>query len=410
MAKVTVKLRNIVWRDGRPRFVPGARLRKLGYKGQDLKHPDGRWLSLYEAEAWAQAKAQEIADIDARRAAGSRARAPKASAGLVTVAELIEAVFLLPEFRDGLTVVKRTLKPRAANTVRWYRGMANALQEFDPKLWAAPAAAITPQRAYAIFERLHEQKGLAMARGIVALVRRAWSQAVRRGAATTNPWKDLGMQTPSPRVRVGTFGEMRALVAAADALGRPEIGDCIYLGLFTGQRQNDRLALLDATRDVNGRRRFRLSKTGAIVATIDAEPLRRRMAAAEDRRAAQKVSWPNVVIDEKSGRPFKVDHYRKVFSETRAAAVAGIKDAKTGSWIVEPCPSLADFQERDLRDTAVTWLADSEATEMEIRAITGHSLQSIATVLKHYCAITVGQSDNAIRKLSAMLDRLEAGL
>ena len=47
--KLVDRLPYIVWRDGRPRFSPGPRLRSLGFKGEDLRHSDGRWLSLEEA-------------------------------------------------------------------------------------------------------------------------------------------------------------------------------------------------------------------------------------------------------------------------------------------------------------------------------------------------------------------------
>ena len=50
----------IVWRDDRPRFVPGHRERALGLKGQDLRHPDGRWFTKAEAEAFASARYKEI--------------------------------------------------------------------------------------------------------------------------------------------------------------------------------------------------------------------------------------------------------------------------------------------------------------------------------------------------------------
>lgn len=50
----------IVWRKGRPRFVPGARERALGFKGRDLRHEDGRWFSLEEAETFARSNRDEI--------------------------------------------------------------------------------------------------------------------------------------------------------------------------------------------------------------------------------------------------------------------------------------------------------------------------------------------------------------
>ena len=42
MTNVSVRIRNIVWRGGRPRFEPGPSLRALGFAGEDLKHPDLR--------------------------------------------------------------------------------------------------------------------------------------------------------------------------------------------------------------------------------------------------------------------------------------------------------------------------------------------------------------------------------
>jgi hypothetical protein len=78
---------------------------------------------------------------------------------------------------------------------------------------------------------------------------------------------------------------VHALVAAADAIGRASIGDAIYLGLFTGQRQTDRLALKDEGL-IDGRRHFRQSKTGALVAIKETPQLAARLAQA--RRASRR--------------------------------------------------------------------------------------------------------------------------
>lgn len=57
--------RYMVWRDGRPRWAPGASVRALGFAGQDLKDEHGQWLK-FEA---AIAAADEInARVDAVRA------------------------------------------------------------------------------------------------------------------------------------------------------------------------------------------------------------------------------------------------------------------------------------------------------------------------------------------------------
>ena len=83
MSSITTKLPYVVLRDGRPRWIPGPRLRRLGFRGQDLRHADGRWFTAEECRAFTEARQQEIA---ARRGQGQSAlvvpararRAPKA--------------------------------------------------------------------------------------------------------------------------------------------------------------------------------------------------------------------------------------------------------------------------------------------------------------------------------------------
>mgnify|MGYP001041608876 CR=1 FL=1 len=67
MTSLKVRLPYIVWRDGRPRWVPGPRLRGQGLRSKDLRHDDGRWFSLEEAEAYSLA-------LLAKHKSGSRTR------------------------------------------------------------------------------------------------------------------------------------------------------------------------------------------------------------------------------------------------------------------------------------------------------------------------------------------------
>ncbi len=46
---MTHGVKYFVWRDGRPRWSPGANTRAKGFKGQDLKDADGDWLTMPEA-------------------------------------------------------------------------------------------------------------------------------------------------------------------------------------------------------------------------------------------------------------------------------------------------------------------------------------------------------------------------
>lgn len=398
MAKVTIKLTHCKWRDGRPRFSPGPKLRVLGFDGEDLKKDDGSWMNLVEAQAWVEAKQKEIDQARQRkhetRKIGRRSPATSGRpVAIYTVGDLFEDYWRTPRLR-GQDIVdgKRRQKALSPATIRDYRGKARALEQYDVELWHSAVTALDTPILYGLYEELWRDKGLSMARGILAVLSAAISWGVKRGKVKLagNPALGLGMQTPEPRVRAGEPDEMRALVAAADTSGRPEIGDAIMLALWTGQRQSDRLALVDAGL-VDGRRIFKQSKTGAIVAIKEAPELEARLSAARDRRQrlfgnVEPLADAPVILDEKQKRPFNGDHYRHLYADIRDAAAVG-------------CPSLEDFQERDLRDTAVTWLARAGATVPEICAVTGHSTASATAILKHYLARHPELADSAIAKM-----------
>ena len=417
MAKVIIRLPHISWRDGRPRFQPGPKIRKLGFKGEDLRHPiGGAWLSLEEATDWAEARDRDIQKrrgaVAAAKQAGKRApRLPPlkgAPAHLLSIEDLYERWMASPRMKGDVEAVgRKVMKAVAPKTRDDYRKKMNVLAGYDPELYVSPAEALSKPVLYGLYERLWEDRGLATARGSIAVLSSALSWGLRRGLLPRlnglNPAHGLGMETPDGRVRALTPAEVRAFVAACDGQGRPEIGDSILLGVWTGQRQSDRLGLLDAG-VLDGRRYFRQAKTAAIVEVKAAPELEGRLAAAKARRAAWTVQPTHVIVDEsvtpdnagktdwQLRKPFKADWYRHVFAELRAEA------AKT-------TPSLADARDSDLRDTAVTWLARAGCTHMEIAQVTGHSLQSIHLILKHYLARHREIGDNAIDKMVEWFDR-----
>jgi hypothetical protein len=235
-----------------------------------------------------------------------------------------------------------------------------------------------------------------------------------------NPARRLGMEISAPRVRFATRKELAALIAAADALGRPEVADMIVLAVWTGQRQADRLAL-QAGQVLNGRRVFRQGKTGAIVWIRQTPELEARIKAAGERRAAAKAEallkaatpaerekvlqrFAHVVLDEafdprpgwqkKRFMPFTRHHYSHVFAEVRDLAVKGSEELG-----LSPCASLADFWDLDLRDTAVTYMALAGATIPEIVSVTGHTAESATRILRHYLAQHPAMADSAIGKM-----------
>lgn len=415
MARLSIRITYVSWRDGRPRFNPSPELRAIGFKGRDLRTPAGAWMSAEQALAWSTANETAIA---ARRAEVARAAAAKrkpqplkpAAAGgaYISIEALFEMYFRSPRMtgqvvEDG----RRRQRPASPKTIKNYRYMAEVLSRFDGDLWTGPVEALTRPAVFDLYERLWTRSGLAMARSVVAVLSTAVTWALKRGRIklTHNPCLGLGMELPAPRVRALTPAEVRHLVATADRLGRPEIGDAITLGVWTGQRQADRLQLLDVGL-VDGRRIFRQGKTGAVVAIPSSPELDARLAAMRARREAWKVQPAGVVVDEKIRKlpvrstldpnevprqPFKADHYKHVFAAIRDAAAASM-------------PSVLGVHDQDLRDTAVTWLARAGCTIPEICAITGHSAASAHSVLKHYLASHPEMADNAIKKMIGWYD------
>jgi len=450
---------HVSWRDGRPRFKPGPELRADGYKDTDLRWPDpapekwraidlkpgdrntGRWFSKGEAVDWSEAfvKRLEQAAKALPETAPQRTAtvAGRRSAAVYSLGTLFEEWKRSPKFNlpKDEAEYRRLLAAKviyARKSIVDFKQKLGIVERHDPSLWASPVDALDQPIIYGLYEELVSAYGLSQARGSIATLSIALSWGRKRGKFSfasnqgVNPAKGLGMKTPPPRVRFGRRVEIETLIAAADHLKWPEMGDMVMLGVWTGQRQADRLQMVDKGL-LNKRRIFRQAKTGAIVAVLQAPELEQRMEASQKRRQAAGVVNPRVILDEQLWQPFPDDgdRYRKRYAELREIAAKGIMDEAATEklqarwraegrnseppvvWIVKPCPSLLGdpdtglqaLQEGDLRDTAVTWMALSGATIPEIISITGHTPESATRILKHYLARHPEMADSAIKKM-----------
>lgn len=430
-------IKHVSWRDGRPRFQPGRQLRDAGHTGKNLQHEDGSWFSRGEAIDWSDAFCKQLAK-EAKASTAPKTGPTPQRGKLYSVGQLFEDWFGSRKFQLPADLAERQRQVMAKNvyapkSIKDFRQKARVIEDHDPTLWASPVDALSQPVLFGLYEELVTARGISTARGAIAVFSIALGWGKRRGKFTfrenlgVNPAQDLQMATPPPRIRFGTRTEIETLVAVADYIGIPESGDMTMLGVWSGQRQGDRLALEDFGLH-KGRRRFRQAKTGAIVSVLEAPELERRLAASAERRRAAKAEallgaeaderpaierrFKRVILNEHvdqrynkcQWQTFQGQHYSHVFAKVRAIAVAGIRHENGVDWIVKPCPSLADFQEPDLRDTAVTWLALADCTIPEICAITGHELTSATRVLKHYLAVHPEMADSAIRKMAAWYD------
>lgn len=377
----TIRVPYLVWRDGRPRWVPGPRLRAKGFKGRDLKDAQGRWLGL---EAAIDAAQKLNAEVDAWRESGTRRYREKVR---TQHERSCDALY------EKWTASRDFLKNRAT-TQKDYRSKASAFLATpidDMTFGQMPVAAIAPHHLYAWWEEVHKSRGHSMANGAIAVVRRMFSHAQpkRLNWRTDNPASKLELEGVAPRVVVWTDSEIAHFVRVADGMDLASVADAVIIALHTGQRQSDVL-LLQNGKTSNGRAVFKQGKTGARVSVPFTAPLAQRLDAIRARHFATDIvelSRP-LVISESTGDRYKSDWFRSRFAAVRRAA------AKE-----EGFASLASKQFLDLRDTAVTRLALAGCTVPEIRAITGHTLETVHKVLKHYLALDDRMAEAAIAKL-----------
>ncbi len=431
---------HVSWRDGRPRFNPGPELRAEGHKAQDLRHQDGRWYTRGEAVDWSEAFVKTLQQTakEAVKAAlpVSRSALPRRGA-IYSVGRLAEewqlsAKFVRPKDPAEASRLRAAKIIYAPKTVQDFKQKLGIIERYDPTLWASPVDALDQPIVFGLYEELVAAHGVSQARGSIATLSIALSWGRKRGKFSfasnqgVNPAKGLGMSTPPPRVRFGRRIEIETLLAAADHLKWSEMGDMVLLGVWTGQRQADRLQLVEKGLH-HQRRIFRQAKTNRIVAVLQAPELETRLEASQARRKAAGIVNPRVILDEQLWQPYPDDgdRYRKRFAELRAIAAKGIMDEAATEvlqarwqaegrnteppvvWIVKPCPSLLGdektglqpLQEGDLRDTAVTWMALAGATVPEIISITGNTPQSATRILRHYLAQHPEMADSAIRKM-----------
>lgn len=379
MARITTDVPYLkLYRRGayQPRWEPGPKLRNAGAKGQPLKDDTGAWLPLDAAIVKAQelnARAAEYLAAGQRLKLGPPKRHPRS-------AEALWDLYCKSPRFAGL----------APKTQREYaKHAAIFLEEFGRH----PVAAIGKSHLHTWWEELYKTRGHAMANATLAVARLMLSYAELKEWRQTNPARKLGLETVPPRVVVWLAKECAAFVAKADALKLAPVGDAFVLALHTGQRLSDVLELAE-DRLVDGKARFIQGKTNARVIVPLTAALQARVAAIHARRAAQggivQMALAKRLVLCHDAFEYTPKHFNTHFRLVREA-------------VAKEFPDAADRKFLDLRDTAITRLALAGATIAEIRSVTGHTLQSVHQVLKHYMALDEAMADRAIERLQVWM-------
>ncbi|MBO9502055.1 hypothetical protein [Brevundimonas sp. A19_0] len=424
---------NWQWRDGRPRWTPSPTLRRAGWRGLDLKDATGRWLSDGASRDRAHALNATVADwraglpidpafvaiapADARLDDRDDAGAPVPSDPLC-IGPLLDSWYasdvfgrLKPRTRDGYRkAIKRGLDALA--------GYAEQAPRDDARATAAQARAVAQVKALHIqtlapFEArggikdplrdaywaLHAHAGVNQAYATLAAFGSFLSWAREWRSRTIHNWaSEVSRETPQGRIVTWTFDEIRHMVRTADAMGLPEIGDAIVLGLDLSWSQTDRLNLpWDRLRnDMALTGQQGRQKTGRRGGTPLTALGRARVADIRRRHADMDAHPTHVIWSATLKGPMNHDDgsfYRKRFAFVRAEA------ART-------MPSVAAKTDADLRDTAFTWM-DEAGMDDTLKA--SRTLQSRANMKNladaHYGDINPALAEQGRAAYDAYLTR-----
>lgn len=360
---------------------------------------------LPDSEAAAIAAAQQLnAKLDAWRRDRKPAIAP-AAAPVRDVAALIE-----------LYLASRDFAALAGKTQYEYRGCLRVLRAH---IGQAAVLKVEPPHMAKLYELLYA-KAPARANAVMRVARLLFSFARLQGwrkdegddiggrrLARGNPVAGLKLIGAEPSGLVWPREAVAAFVATADQLGRHSIGTAVLINEWLAQREADVLALpvnllgasglLVRQRKTRAMVRLPVSIVPALVARIEAERARHR-----DR----KIEPTRLIISEETGQPYKADNFRHQFDRIRTALAA-----EQARFTVDYIPAGQDPSAPDaftvatrslrfmhLRHTAVVRLAETSAEIAEIAAITGHSLETVTTILEHYLVRTGTLAVSAFQK------------
>ena len=226
----------------------------------------------------------------------------------------------------------------------------------------------------AAYRDARSKRGRSAADRWVSAMRALYSFGVERGFANANPARAV-----KRIAKVEPYQPWPAAAVAAIEAMRPELRAACLLGLWTGQRLGDVLAM-KLTDVADGRITVRQQKTGKALVIPLAGRAVEVVAAARTRGHFHLVSKPD-------GQPFTVDQFHAAWGrELKRPEAAAIRAAGVSF--------------HGLRKRAVVNLVEAGCTASEAAAITGQTLQ----VLDHY-ARGASQPRLAATAMKKMEDR-----
>ena len=236
------------------------------------------------------------------------------------------------------------------------------------------SANVTPDIADNVFEYFSREITPAYAITVCRRLRRVWNVGYRKGLVTGNPFAKMGLTNEKTRDVRWSEEQVNKAIATADECNKHSIGTAITLMYHLCHHPIDIMKLTWGD-IVDGKVKFIRQKTGAKLNIPLAPPIVERL-----KKVYKGSDLPSDVIvkNETAGRPYTTSVLQRHFRKVRLHANLPF-ELKLG----------------DLRASGATEMADSGATNSEMRSITGHKTLE---VLALYARPTNTQAGNAINK------------
>lgn len=409
--------RYLNWNNGKPRWAPGPSARQIGAKTTTLRHPHTNQYADFEMAC---AMARRLNNLlDEARIKGTMfhdTAIPAPGKDKLCLKNLAEDWFQSRQFRDLAPVTQRDYRIKLQRFLddaghlhpaalkyhvlgKWYdsyfdRLYANAVLDIDLDKFKAlnsnKKSEIRERRYDAISEG--DAPGHTMANRTIAVIGSLYKYLRKQGIVDFNPAHDQNLIEVKPEPRMIEVREISAIIKTADKIGFHSIADAFILGISIGQRGGDLIKLPNSlTNDTTAT--IQQSKRGALVQVPFSRAALARLQLIKQRRLNAGITKINttLLIDERTNKPFTRNSFAKLVR--RVCDEAGK--------IETSCNTICF---RHARSTCVIRMSDGGATPQQIAAVTGHSLQTVNIILKHYNRATNTQAAEAIMALERWFD------
>lgn len=358
-------------------WEPPAKARALGVQPVELDASKLTW-SAREATRLNKAAAETIA-------AGGRVHRTQ---GARTIEALIE------DYKRS-SIWTEKLRPKTRES--YQKNFRLIIDKWGPQL----VSSFSKDVMWTWYQTLRQARGHSQAVALLRAMSLLFSYAEKIGwrAENSNPCLRLGMSVPKGRRRVAGWDEFDMLLAAADAEGLPSIALACQLSLFAGQRQTDVLqAKVEEFHETKARRganapiwiwtliRSKRGNDGAIRLHPEVVPRLAAMIA-----TAETAERNQLLIDERTGKPYDQWSFQRRWSQVRAAAAAEL--TKLGD--DAGAAALAELQFRDLRRTFGVRARQGGASKADTADVLGNSAADNAFLGDVYMAPTLESASRA---------------